>query len=466
MPTELQREIILIIQIWILMNWVQIWLELLEYEQKREKKGSQRKKRQRRKPEEFQGLTKKPVCEACQATASHQTERPIPPPMIKSKRGRPRKVDTHKHYCPDQECQYYGWLGRGNMRANGHPNGGQTRQLQCKACQSYFAETMGTIFYGSRVPAETKLRAIAALAEGLGIGAVGRVFEVEADTVWNWLVEAAEHVEAFSNYLLHDLKIEQVQLDELYGVLRAVKAGEMGPEEADQRLKKRSCWVWAALDPVSKLLMGVVVGERRLPMGQQLVHQVAEKLAVGCVPLFMTDGLAEYGTAILTHFGHWVARQNERGRQLKPRWMPLPQLNYAQVVKKRCRRRLVQVSRRVIYGSLEGIKTVLARHGWQINTAFIERFNLTFRHHVPALGRRVNTLAKTEEGLKRQCMLAQTYYNFVLPHASLGLAVIEPSTQKWQPQTPAMAAGATDQLWSLDQLLRLRMPPWPQEAAA
>jgi hypothetical protein len=180
----------------------------------------------------------------------------------------------------------------------------------------------------------------------------------------------------------------------------------------------------------------------------------------------MTDGLAEYGTAILTHFGHWVARQNERGRQLKPRWMPLPQLNYAQVVKKRCRRRLVQVSRRVIYGSLEGIKTVLARHGWQINTAFIERFNLTFRHHVPALGRRVNTLAKTEEGLKRQRMLAQTYYNFVLPHARLGLAVIEPSTQKWQPQTPAMAAGATDQLWSLDQLLRLRMPPWPQEAAA
>jgi hypothetical protein len=76
-----------------------------------------------------------------------------------------------------------------------------------------------------------------------------------------------------------------VQLDELYGVLRAVKTGEMGPEEADQRLKKRSCWVWAALDPVSKLLMGVVVEERRLPMGQQLVHQVAEKLAVGCVPL-------------------------------------------------------------------------------------------------------------------------------------------------------------------------------------
>ena len=76
-------------------------------------------------------------------------------------------------------------------------------------------ETVGTILYGSRVPAKTKLRAIGALAEGLGIRAVGRVFEVEADTVWKWLVEGAEHMAVFSNYLLHNLEIEQVQLDEL-----------------------------------------------------------------------------------------------------------------------------------------------------------------------------------------------------------------------------------------------------------
>ena len=124
------------------------------------------------------------------------------------------------------------------MTANGHPNGGRVRQLHCKVCKNYFAETTGTMFYRSRVSAETKLRAIASLAEGLGLRAVGRVFEVEADTVWIWLVETAEHLEVFSNYMLHDLTLEQVQLDELYGVLRAVKAGELGPEEVDQRLKK------------------------------------------------------------------------------------------------------------------------------------------------------------------------------------------------------------------------------------
>ena len=466
MPSELLREIILLIQLWFLLNWVHLWLEWSETEQKKSQKGSQRKKRERKKPEDFQGLTKKPVCEACQATAGQQVQRPVPPPMLKSERGRPPEVDTHNHYCPNKKCRYYGWLGRGNVTANGHPNGGQTRQLHCKACDKYFAETIGTIFYGTRVSAKTKLRAIAALAEGLGIRAVGRVFEVEADTVWKWLVEAAKHLEVFSNYLLRDLELEQVQLDELYGVLRAVKAGEMGLEEVEQRLKKRSCWVWGAIDPVSKLVLGLVVGQRRLPMAQQLVHQVVEKLAEGCVPLFMTDGLAEYGLSILTHFGHWVQRQSERGRQLKPRWMPLPSLNYAQVVKKRRRRQVVQVSRRVIYGSLAGVKAILARHGWQINTAFIERFNLTFRHHVPALGRRVNTLAKTEQALKRQCMLAQSYYNFSLPHTSLRLETTGTSTQKWSPRTPAMAAGATDQVWSLGQLLRFRVPPWPQEAVA
>ena len=97
---------------------------------------------------------------------------------------------------------------------------------------------------------------------------------------------------------------------------------------------------------------------------------------------------------------------------------------------------------------------------------YIERFNLTFRQHVLALGRRTNALAKTETGLKRQCLLVQTYYNFVLPHASLRLAAAEDASRKWLARTPAMAAGVTDRIWSLDELLRFRVPPWPQEATA
>ena len=69
--------------------------------------------------------------------------------------------------------------------------------------------------------------------------------------------------------------------------------------------------------------------------------------------------------------------------------MPLPNLTYAQVVKRR------------------------------INTSFVERMNLTLRHHVPALARRTIQIAKTLLGLEQQLIVAGTNYNFCLPHSSL-----------------------------------------------
>jgi hypothetical protein len=79
--------------------------------------------------------------------------------------------------------------------------------------------------------------------------------------------------------------------------------------------------------------------------------------------------------------------------------MPLPGLLYAQVIKTVRRQRLVRVSHRVVCGTLEAVQEVLAACGWQINTAFIERLNLSFRQHVAAGGRRVTTLCKGEQGL-------------------------------------------------------------------
>src|SRR5712692_11114034 len=99
--------------------------------------------------------------------------------------------------------------------------------------------------------------------------------------------------------------------------------------------------------------------------------------------------------------------------------MPLPQLLSAQVIKTVRRRRLVRVSHRVVFGTLEAIHDVQAPHGWHINTAFVERINLTLRQHVAAVGRRVSTLCKGADGLRQQLTLYHAYYNFCLPHASL-----------------------------------------------
>jgi len=158
-----------------------------------------------------------------------------------------------------------------------------------------------------------------------------------------------------------------------------VQAGEVSEAEAITRLSCSPHWVWVAMDPVSKLLLTIDVGNRTLAMAQSVVHQVVQVLAPGCVPLFLTDGLKDYTTALLTHYGHWVQppRRQATGPLPKPRWMPLPALLYAQVVKTIRRRRLVRVKHRVVFGTLDWITQRLVAHGWQINTAFVERLNLS-----------------------------------------------------------------------------------------
>src|SRR5919109_462113 len=220
-------------------------------------------------PKAFEGLTHKPHCALCERdTASPQAPPPVLPDPMPATHRRPRKVDTSMHFCPHAGCHYRGWLGLGNLRANGHPSGGPWRQFHCTACQGYLLETHGTIFHGKQASVELIVRVLACLAEGLGIRATARVFEVDPNTVLAWLVEAAEQLRAFSAYFLCDLHVTQLQLDELYAVLSAVKDGEISEAKAIKRLSRSPRWVWVAIDPITKLLLTIDVGERSLAMAQ------------------------------------------------------------------------------------------------------------------------------------------------------------------------------------------------------
>ena len=90
------------------------------------------------------------------------------------------------------------------------------------------------------------------MVQGLGIRGTARVFEVDPNTVLQWLVEAAEQLHAFSRHVLHDVRVRQVQLDELFALLSAVKAGEVSETEALERLERSPQWVWVAMDPLWK----------------------------------------------------------------------------------------------------------------------------------------------------------------------------------------------------------------------
>ncbi len=119
-----------------------------------------------REPKPFAGLTTKPPCDACEHGTTPRPPAPsTPPPRLVPTRGRRRQVDTSTHFCPNPDCAYRGWVGWGNLRANGHPSGGPWRQLLCGGCRRYFLETLGTFFHGKRTSVDLIVRIVACLAE-------------------------------------------------------------------------------------------------------------------------------------------------------------------------------------------------------------------------------------------------------------------------------------------------------------
>ena len=107
MPKGIIQDILLIFLIWRLMDSVWLWEECRKWERAAKKKRPKRQKRKRRTAEEFKGLTKKPVCERCEAEKGPKVADRQPPPMIESQVGAPRTEDTSHHFCDHKKCLYY-----------------------------------------------------------------------------------------------------------------------------------------------------------------------------------------------------------------------------------------------------------------------------------------------------------------------------------------------------------------------
>jgi hypothetical protein len=172
---------------------------------------------------------------------------------------------------------------------------------------------------------------------------------------------------------------------------------------------------------------------------------------------------------LLQTYGEWYQplRQGKRGPHPKPRRVPHPDLLYAQVVKQREHGQVVAVSSKVIFGDEARVNQRLAAScvSSSINTSFVERENLTLRQHTRRLTRETNAFSKDSGWLEMHLWLVLAYYHLVLPHASLATAAVAPaptrgsgSARRWQPVTPAMAAGITDHVWTTTELLSYRVP--------
>lgn len=121
-------------------------------------------------------------------------------------------------YCPNKDCPEYGKLQNGqqqNIIKSGQTARGVQR-YQCKTCRKTFTETWGTIFYRKRTPEREILETLAFLAEGSRISTLARVKGHKADTILQWLREAAQHAEQLEDILLAEFRVERGQLDALW----------------------------------------------------------------------------------------------------------------------------------------------------------------------------------------------------------------------------------------------------------
>jgi IS1 family transposase len=187
--------------------------------------------------------------------------------------------------------------------------------------------------------------------------------------VMRWLERAGQHSETWHRLFMVGLVVAVVQLDEIYTRIHGVG--------------KR--WLWLAIDPLSKVILAVHLGNRRAVDAQAVVHEVKHRLQPGAVlPAFLTDGLRAYFDALTAHFGRWVPGVR------KAHWEPDEQLVYGQLVKRRERRHVVQTIRRVVIGQPCALvqRLVVCGLSGRIQTALIERVNLTLRQGVSLLARR------------------------------------------------------------------------------
>ncbi len=387
-------------------------------------------------------------CPAC----CWQPRLPPPSPVVrpwcevKRRRGRPKRIATDGFACLTPTCPYYRITDAQLHALVGDGTHGRTERIQtlrCQACGATFTTRRHTPLYRLKTASQRVGLVLAALAEGLSVAAASRVFGHTDETITRWLTRAGEHSASLHHRGFQKLQLPHLQLDELRTRLRD---------------RTHVLWLWVVVDPLSKLIPVLHLGARTQSAAHHVVHTLRQQLVPDCLPVFTSDGLNLYFYALTAHFGQWVARVGQRKRQ----WQVAPGLIYGQVQKRYRRRHVVRVTHRMRCGTREQLRTGLHALGLsgRLNTAFVERVNLTLRGSVAGLARRTWATAQEAPQLLAHLEWWRGYHHYVRPHASLREALAQPldrggkrQPQRYRKRTPAMAAGLISRCWTVGELL-------------
>jgi len=319
----------------------------------------------------------------------------------------------------------YGWIDQART----------IRRLRCQACRKTFTVRKGTPLYYLKTDPRQVEMVLWFLAEGLDQAVMIRFTGHSEASIARWLSRAGAHSQVWHQRYLRLLVPVVLQLDELHARVRSMT---------------KARWLWLAIDPLSKLIPALHLGDRRNEDAYTLLHHLQLSLKPGWVPLFLSDGLRSYFYALTAHFGSWFRPPRAR----TDHWQVDDELLYGQLVKNKRGRKLAYAITRMMWGRRKALIDKLKSVGLSgvIQTAFIERVNLTIRQSVAPLRRKTWALAYTEHALLMHVQWWRLYYHFVRGHSSLRMPV--PGLKgRYRTRTPAMAAGLTDRVWSVGELL-------------
>ena len=291
---------------------------------------------------------------------------------------------------------------------------------------------------GLRKPTEVIVTVVTLLAYGCPVQAIVHAFGWDERTVASWRDRAGQHCER-----VHHALVARGQLD-----LMHVQADEI-------RVKGRQMIVWmglALLVSTRLWLAGVVSPTRDAKLADWLMQQVRACGQALRAVLVCTDGWAAYPNSMRRAFREKVKVTAGRGRARLRVW---PQWYIGTVIKRTVKKRVVEVTRQMAQGSLTRAAVLLrrSRGGTMLNTAFIERFHGTMRERLATLTRKCPHAARRVQALHTGMYLLGCTYNFCWPHQQLG------KQRAGLGCTPAMAAGLTDHVWSLRELLSSQVAP-------
>jgi len=307
--------------------------------------------------------------------------------------------------CKHDGAKRFGTYGRKRIQ-----------RYRCSSCNSTFSETRQRPLGRHYTDPATAARIVTLLLEGMSVRAVARVTGIHKSTILSLLLTIGDKCRNLFDKRVRGIRPQFVQADELWTFVHT-KERHMRPGSPDEW---GDAYIWMAIDSETKMVLSYLVAKREATSAYDFIRDLSERVT-GRFQL-TTDGLRSYVPAVEEYFGADV--------------------DFAQLVK--------------LYGSQGGdgpdwyqpskvtatIPVVISGDPDEarISTSHVERANLSVRTHLRRFTRLSLGFSKTVDHLKATVNLYMTFFNFCRVHQTLRV-------------TPAMEAGITDHIWSIQELL-------------